>query len=153
MVKRVEKSILISDLTALDRFAAKLAPHLSAGDVIGLKGELGSGKTTFTQLLAKHLGVTDIVNSPTFTILKSYRGRLPLYHMDVYRLEKTGYDYELDDFIYGRGVSVIEWYPYIEEQLPEEFMAIEFVVTGEKTRILNVKGSGRHAETVRSLGA
>jgi len=149
----LEKTILIADLASLEGFAAKLAPHLLPGDVIGLKGELGSGKTSFTKLLAKHLGVTDVVNSPTFTILKSYKGRVPLYHMDVYRLEKTGYDYELDDFIYGRGVSVIEWYPYIEEQLPDELITIEFIVTGEKTRILKVKGSGRHAKTVASLSA
>jgi len=148
----LEKTFLIPNLASLESFAAKLAPHLLPGDVIGLKGELGSGKTSFTKLLAAHLGVTDVVNSPTFTILKSYRGRVPLYHMDVYRLEKTGYDYELDDFIYGKGVSVIEWYPYIEEQLPDELLTIEFIVTGETSRVLHVKGSGRHVQTVESLG-
>jgi tRNA threonylcarbamoyladenosine biosynthesis protein TsaE len=112
---------------------------------------LGSGKTTFTQFLAKHMGIRESVNSPTFTLLKIYRNELPLYHMDVYRLESIGYDYELDDFIYGDGVAVIEWYPYIERMLPPEMLTITIRVLGETAREITMEGSGEYARIVEDL--
>lgn len=97
------------------------------GTVITLDGDLGAGKTLFTQGLAEGLGVTEPVNSPTFTILQIYdTGRLPLYHFDVYRIGDCDEMDEIgfDDFIYGDGVSVIEWSEQIEDILPEHYMKI-----------------------------
>ena len=98
------------------------------GMVISLTGDLGVGKTVFTQGLAKGLGIEEPVNSPTFTIIQEYEdGRLPFYHFDVYRIgdieemDEIGYE----DYIYGEGVSLIEWANLIEEILPKERIEIQ----------------------------
>lgn len=104
-------------------FGQKLGREAVPGEIICLDGDLGVGKTVFTQGFAAGLGIDDYVNSPTFNIVKEYEGgRLPLYHFDVYRIgdpsemEEIGYE----DYFYGQGVSIIEWPGQIEELLPEE---------------------------------
>ena len=104
-------------------FGQKLGREAVPGDIICLDGDLGVGKTVFTQGFAAGLGIDDYVNSPTFNIVKEYEGgRLPLYHFDVYRIgdpsemEEIGYE----DYFYGQGVSIIEWPGQIEELLPKE---------------------------------
>ncbi len=105
----------------------KMGEQAEAGQVICLNGDLGVGKTVFTQGFAKGLGIEEPVNSPTFTILQEYEdGRLPFYHFDVYRIgdvsemEEIGYE----DCFYGEGVSLIEWSELIEEILPNDVIAI-----------------------------
>ncbi len=101
------------------------------GEVIALIGDLGVGKTVFTQGFAAGLGVTEPVNSPTFTILQIYEdGRIPLYHFDVYRIEDPEEMFEVgfDDYLYGQGVCLIEWANIVEDILPEQ----RKVVTIEK---------------------
>ncbi len=147
----MKKSILIHNLEELNQLAFTIAKTLKKGSIVGLKGTLGSGKTTFTQFLAKHLGIVDNVNSPTFTILKIYKGPLPLYHMDVYRLEDIGYDYELDDFIYGEGVAVIEWYPYIQTMLPNDILEITIEVLNESERFVHLEGRGIYEPTIKAV--
>ena len=97
------------------------------GQVITLTGDLGVGKTVFTQGLAKGLGIEEPVNSPTFTIVQVYEGgRLPFYHFDVYRIgdieemEEIGYD----DYFFGQGICLIEWADLIEEILPEKLIKV-----------------------------
>ena len=148
----MEKTILIHSLEEMKQFAKNLTCACFPGSIIGLKGDLGSGKTTFTKYLCHFLGIEGNVNSPTFTILKEYKGPINVYHMDVYRLENIGYDYELDDFIYGDGVAIIEWYPYIENMLPKEILEIEFTICDSESRIAHVKGSGKYEKCVQSLG-
>lgn len=104
-------------------FGQKLGREAVPGGIICLDGDLGVGKTVFTQGFAAGLGIDDYVNSPTFNIVKEYEGgRLPLYHFDVYRIgdpsemEEIGYE----DYFYGQGVSIIEWPGQIEELLPKE---------------------------------
>lgn len=99
----------------------------SPGDVYALHGDLGVGKTVFTKGLAKGLGIAEAVNSPTFTILQIYdTGRLPLYHFDVYRIEDPEEMEEVgfDDYIFGQGVSIIEWPEKIAEILPEHVVNV-----------------------------
>lgn len=105
------------------------------GDVYTLTGDLGVGKTVFTQGLAKGLGIEESINSPTFTIVQIYEeGRLPLYHFDVYRIgdveemEEIGFE----DYVYGQGVSLIEWANLIEEILPENRIDITIEKNLEK---------------------
>ena len=86
-------------------FAERLGELLQPNQVITLDGDLGAGKTTFTKGLAKGLGVKRTVNSPTYTIVKEYRGRMPLYHMDVYRLEDSEEDIGFDEYFSGEGVT------------------------------------------------
>ncbi|MFL9651994.1 tRNA (adenosine(37)-N6)-threonylcarbamoyltransferase complex ATPase subunit type 1 TsaE [Exiguobacterium chiriqhucha] len=116
--------------------AEKLATLVKAGTVITLNGDLGAGKTTFTQGFGKGLGVTRNVNSPTFTIMKQYQGRLPLYHMDVYRLEDTGDDIGLEEYINGDGVAIVEWSNLIKSSLPTERLAITIERIGDEERQL-----------------
>lgn len=113
--------------------AAQLAQLLEPKDVILLEGDLGAGKTTFTKGLAKGLGIETVIKSPTYTLIREYtKGRLPLYHMDVYRLEDGGgEDMGLEEYLYGNGVSVIEWATFIEEELPDAYLTIRLVPTGE----------------------
>lgn len=102
--------------------AAELAKSVKSGDVICLNGDLGVGKTAFVQGLAKALGVTDYVSSPTFTIVNSYDGSLPLHHFDVYRINDCEEMYEIgyEEYICGDGISVIEWSENILDILPCE---------------------------------
>ena len=113
--------------------AAKLAKWLEPGDLILLEGDLGAGKTTFTKGLATGLGIKRVIKSPTYTIIREYLdGRLPLYHMDVYRLEETGgMDLGLEEYFEGEGVSIVEWAKFIPEDLPTEYLQIKLQPAGE----------------------
>jgi len=113
-----------TDSEETSQFAARLAGYLQPGDVIALEGDLGAGKTTFTKGLAKGLEIKKTVNSPTFTIIKEYKGKLPLYHMDVYRVADAFEDLGFDEYFEGEGVTVVEWAHLIEEQLPEDRLTI-----------------------------
>lgn len=105
--------------------------------VICLEGELGSGKTVFTKGFAKALGIEDTITSPTFTIIKEYlNGELPLYHMDVYRLEETEENIGVTDYFSKGGVTIVEWSDIIKDKLPSERLVIKFKIIDEDTRIL-----------------
>ncbi|ANZ61620.1 tRNA threonylcarbamoyladenosine biosynthesis protein TsaE [Secundilactobacillus paracollinoides] len=106
----------------------QLAPFLQPKDIILLDGDLGAGKTTFTKGLALGLGIKRNVKSPTFTIIREYQeGRIPLYHMDVYRLEEGGGDeLGLDEYFNGDGVSVVEWSQFVASELPDDYLRIAF---------------------------
>lgn len=109
------------------RIAEELGKNAKAGDVICLIGDLGVGKTLFSQGFATGIGIEEPVNSPTFTIVQEYdEGRLPLYHFDVYRIEDSEEMEEVGftDMIYGDGVSLIEWANLIEDILPEKYTQI-----------------------------
>ncbi|MBU9723680.1 MULTISPECIES: tRNA (adenosine(37)-N6)-threonylcarbamoyltransferase complex ATPase subunit type 1 TsaE [Bacillaceae] len=124
--------------------AEQLAERLQPGDVITLEGDLGAGKTSFTKGLAKGLGITRNVNSPTFTIIKEYKGRLPLYHMDAYRIEDEYEDFGLEEYFEGEGITVVEWPSMISEQLPSEKLAITIEHSGETERKLRFQPQGEH---------
>jgi len=148
----MEKYRIIDGLSSMEAFAKQLSEFLFDGFVLCLDGDLGAGKTTFTKFLGKYMGIEDTINSPTFTIMKLYEGDRPLYHMDVYRLNGIGMDYELEEYIYGDGVSVIEWYHHIEEILPEERLEIEVEILDATKRKLRLKGCGKYAKIVEKIG-
>lgn len=129
----------------------QLAPALQARDVILLDGDLGAGKTTFTKGLALGLGIKRNVKSPTFTIIREYQGgRLPLYHMDVYRLEDgSGDELGLDEYFNGDGVNVVEWSTFITDELPAQYLRIVFKRdddAGESQRTLQFEPVGERFE-------
>ncbi|MBP2623524.1 tRNA (adenosine(37)-N6)-threonylcarbamoyltransferase complex ATPase subunit type 1 TsaE [Streptococcus oricebi] len=105
----------------------KLAEKLEAGDVLVLTGDLGAGKTTFTKGLAQGLGIGQMIKSPTYTILREYEGRLPLYHLDVYRIGQDPDSIDLDDFLFGEGVTVIEWGELLGESLPDDYLQLNLL--------------------------
>lgn len=130
-------SMVIESFCPEDTFVLgqKIGELVKPGTVISLVGDLGVGKTVFTQGLAKGLGITEPVNSPTFTIVQVYDGgRLPFYHFDVYRIgdieemDEIGYE----DYFYGSGVTMIEWANLIEEILPEHYTEIKIEKDLEK---------------------
>lgn len=119
-----------------DRLAAGLSEYAAPGWVVALDGDLGAGKTRFSQAMARCLGVTDVVNSPTFTIIKEYEGsRYPFYHMDAYRvsLEEAG-DLGLDEYFCGDGVTLVEWANRIEPLLPPERLSVAIAVLADGER-------------------
>ena len=116
-------------------FGKWIGENTLPGQVYTLVGDLGVGKTVFTQGVAEGLGITEPVNSPTFTIIQEYEsGRMPFYHFDVYRIgdieemEEIGYD----DYFYGNGICLIEWANLIEEILPEQIIEITIEKNLEK---------------------
>ena len=104
----------------------KIGSMLKGGEIIAMQGTLAAGKTTITKGIAEALGVTDTITSPTFCLISEYEGRIPLYHMDVYRLD-GGEDFinlGVEDLIYGKGVSIIEWSEKVMSELPKKTIVL-----------------------------
>ncbi|MFC6169723.1 tRNA (adenosine(37)-N6)-threonylcarbamoyltransferase complex ATPase subunit type 1 TsaE [Loigolactobacillus jiayinensis] len=135
---------------ATQKVGAALGQLVQPGSVIFLQGDLGAGKTTFTKGLAAALGIQQYVKSPTFTLIREYTsGRLPLYHMDVYRLENGGGDeLGLEEYFNGAGVSVVEWPQFIEDEWPDDYLQIEIkkVATNDQQRQLLFHPQGQRYE-------
>lgn len=113
---------------------------------ICLNGELGSGKTLFTKGIAKAMGIKENITSPTFTIIKEYDGELPLYHMDVYRLDGNTDGLGLEEYYHKGGVVVIEWADTILDVLPEERLDITIKTLSEEKRMLIITPYGKRYE-------
>ncbi len=114
--------------------------------IICLDGELGSGKTVFTKGIANALGIQESITSPTFNIIKEYEGELPLYHMDVYRLDGNTDGYGIEEYFTKGGVVVIEWSDTIKDILPKEYLHIKFKVVDENKRVLILTPYGKQYE-------
>lgn len=115
--------------------------------IICLTGELGSGKTVFTKGIAQALGIEDNVTSPTFSIIKEYEnGEMPLYHMDVYRLDGDTTGVNIEDYFTKGGLVVIEWAETIKDILPKERLDIKFKILDENKRLLQITPYGKQYE-------
>ncbi|HAB67488.1 MAG TPA: tRNA (adenosine(37)-N6)-threonylcarbamoyltransferase complex ATPase subunit type 1 TsaE [Firmicutes bacterium] len=135
-----------SELETME-FAENLESEKFPGMVICLDGELGSGKTVFVKGFAKALGINETITSPTFSLVKEYmEGEMPLYHMDVYRLDDSNDEFGLSDYLNQDGVCIIEWPEMIENQLPDERLDIKFKVVGDNTRVLVITPYGQKYE-------
>lgn len=126
----------VHDEAGTAAIAAALAAHAEPGMLLALDGDLGAGKTLFAQRFAAALGVPGIVNSPTFTIIKEYEGgKLPFYHMDVYRVTMDEADeLGLDEYFFGAGVTLVEWASRIVPLLPDERLDVTIEVAGPTAR-------------------
>ena len=133
-----------TELIALGKQLGKL---LEKQDVIILSGDLGAGKTTFTKGIAKGLGIDQMIKSPTYTIVREYEGRLPLYHLDVYRIGNDPDSIDLDDFLFGDGATIIEWGELIEPSLSDAYLKI-FIRKLEDGRELAFEAHGARAEAL-----
>lgn len=116
--------------------------------IICLDGELGSGKTMFTKGIANALGINESITSPTFNIIKEYDGELPLYHMDVYRLDGVTDGVGIEEYFTKGGIVVIEWADTIKHILPKERLDIKIKIAGENKRVLVIKPYGRAYEEI-----
>ena len=127
-------------------YGYKIGKLLEAGDCILLAGDLGAGKTTFTKGIGKALGVKRVINSPTFTIVKEYHGDLDLYHLDLYRLDGLGNDFDLEEYFSRDGVVVCEWPDNVSEIIPDEYLLIEIFRREEDVRLFKLTAHGKRYE-------
>lgn len=132
-------NITIKNINEMDNLARFLAYRAVPNDVLLLNGDLGAGKTTFSQFFGKALGVKRKINSPTFNIIKSYTGRLTLHHMDCYRLKEAEEDLGFDEYFFDEGVTLLEWPEMIDEFLPDDYLEITIKVDTSNTMQRNVK--------------
>ena len=137
--------ITVNNLDETKQIGKIIGMCLDKGDVLCLDGDLGVGKTSLTQFIAREFGVDEYITSPTFTIIKEYEGRLPFYHMDVYRLDSADdmYDLGYEEYIYSEGVTVIEWSEKVKEILPEERINIYIKRVDDDKRTLHIEGTGK----------
>ena len=135
------KEIIIKSPKEMIELGEKLGRVAFPNMLITMLGDLGAGKTTMTKGIAKGLGINGVVNSPTFTIMKIYEGRLKLYHLDVYRIENPLDDFELEEYFEDDGVCVIEWANQINELLPHDRLDIEILDLGNDKRKVIFKSS------------
>ena len=140
---------LISDSESkTEEIAARLAQRLRAGDVIAYTGGLGAGKTAFTRGLARGLGCSGTVTSPTFAIVNSYEGRIPLNHFDMYRIDgfDSLYSTGFFDYLDGSSVCAVEWSENIPEYLPDNTIYIDIRRIDDDTREITITGDERFGD-------
>ena len=118
----------------------KIGKLLKKGDIIAMQGTLAAGKTTITKGIAQALGITETITSPTFCLISEYEGTMPLYHMDVYRLDGTEDFINLgtDDMLYGGGVSIIEWSEKIMDELPSSTIILKITPQEDGKRLIEI---------------
>ena len=137
----------VKDEDQMIELGRRLGECLNAGDLVLLEGDLGAGKTTLAKGIGQALGVKKVINSPTFTILKVYQGRVPLYHLDVYRLEGMNQELGFEEYYEGDGVCLVEWAQFVEEDLPKERLEIT-ISHLEQGRKVDMIGKGKHYEEI-----
>jgi len=151
------KIFKIADLEHTRRFGSLLASLVAPGDVVGLCGDLGAGKTTLTGHVAHSLGVPEEthVTSPTFTLIKEYQGRFPIYHMDLYRLGDPSEIYDLGVWEYydGDGVCLVEWCDRFDDLWPKRALVLHIELGRDEQRIIRASGLLRGAELVEALAS
>ena len=133
-------------------FAKKIASKLNKGDILVLSGDLGSGKTKFTEGFLSYFGLEDEISSPTFTIVNEYKkDNINIYHFDVYRLEDSSEFYAIGgDEYFENGICLIEWGELIQDALPNEYIKIDFSRNdlNENERVLNIKSIGEKYDNI-----
>lgn len=149
-------TLQLRDLSDTEKLGWFLGATIVPGDVLCLDGDLGAGKTTLAQSIARGLGVPEdcYVTSPSFAILHEYEGRIPMYHMDFYRLHDVSevIDLGFEEYFYKSGVSVIEWSERAREILPEERLVIELCREVDATRNVVIRASSGFYERIKSIG-
>jgi len=142
--------LTINNLEDMKKFANVLVKNLNVGSLILLNGDLGAGKTTLTQFIGKSLGVKRTINSPTFNIIKSYRGsELKLHHMDCYRLEDQEDDLGFDEYFEDKAIIVIEWSEFIKDLLPNDYLSITINVKDENKRLITIDAHGDEYKKIK----
>lgn len=135
------KEFLITSDQEMQELGYKLGELAFPNMLITLEGDLGAGKTTMTKGIGKALGVTKIINSPTFTIMKIYEGKYTLYHMDVYRIDNNSGDDYLTEYMESGGVCVIEWANNISELISDDHLEIDITIDENFNRIVRMTGN------------
>ena len=151
-----ELKIQINSIEEMWDFAKDLVKYCKPNQVIALNGDLGAGKATFTKGIGQALGVKRVINSPTFTIMKIYdvtnhvNDIKKLYHLDVYRIGSSNDDFELEEYFYQNGLTIIEWANIIEDLLPEDTWVINIYRLSDVKRLVELKNFPD--EVVKTIG-
>lgn len=151
MRTRKIKEIVTHNPEGTLKWGARLAAQLREGDIICLSGDLGAGKTTLVKGIARGLKIKEVqVNSPTFILMNSYQGRLPLYHFDLYRIDgpKDILNIGYEEFLYSDGVSVVEWADKLGSLFPDDCVKIQLSMRGENERRLKVSSRGKRSRQI-----
>ncbi len=145
----MEYKVAIKNESETIELAQNIESEKFSNMIICLQGDLGSGKTIFAKGIAQSLGIDETITSPTYTIIKEYTsGEMPLYHMDVYRLDGNIKDIGIEEYFHKPGIIVIEWADTIEEYLPEERLDIKIKIIDENRRLFIIKPYGKKYEDV-----
>ena len=132
--------VIVNNADETYRLGKYIGERLSKGAVLSLNGDLGAGKTHMTKGIAEGMGIKDYITSPSFTILNTYEGDIPLYHFDVYRIDDIREMYEIgfEEYLYGEGVCVIEWGNMVSELLPDDTIKLFIVKLGDDAREIDI---------------
>lgn len=134
----MKKKFIINSPEEMVQLGQQIGNQTFENMLITLHGDLGAGKTMLSKGIAKGMDITDVVNSPTFTIMKIYQGKFTLFHMDVYRLNDASDDFDLEEYFEQDGVCIIEWAEHISEILPSELLHIEITRISDTSREVEI---------------
>lgn len=152
--------LMIQDESQMQRFGHLLGESLRSGDIVGLTGDLGAGKTTLTKAIAKGMGIDEHITSPTFTIVNEYdgdlaKGLVPLYHFDVYRIsdEEEMYDIGYEEYFFGKAACVVEWANLIPNLMPEEslWLDLRLGTSNPEERVIHLRWETHFADRVEAI--
>ncbi len=132
----------------MEKLGRSIGALCRSSDVICLRGSLGAGKTVFAKGVARALGIGEAIVSPTFTLVQEYDGRIPMYHMDLYRITSEE-DFQMiggEDMLYSDGVCLIEWSEIINDMLPDGTLFVQIAVNSDQSRTVTLTGSGHLLE-------
>ena len=138
----MDKTLICKTADDMENLGRSIGETCKAGTVISLRGSLGAGKTVFAKGVARSLGIEEAIVSPTFTLVQEYEGRLPMYHMDLYRITSED-DFQMiggEDMLYSDGVCLIEWSEVIDALLPKGTIFVQITVNEDQSRTVRMSG-------------
>ena len=138
----MDKTFTIRTAEDMEALGRSIGEKCTPGTVISLRGSLGAGKTVFAKGVARSLGINEAIVSPTFTLVQEYEGRLPMYHMDLYRITSED-DFQMiggEDMLYSDGVTLVEWSEIINDTLPIGTLFVQITVNDDQSRTVVIKG-------------
>jgi len=138
----MERTVVCKTAQDMEDLGRSIGEKCKAGSVISLRGSLGAGKTVFAKGVARSLGIEEAIVSPTFTLVQEYDGRLPMYHMDLYRITSED-DFQMiggEDMLYSDGVCLIEWSEVIDALLPKNTLFVTIIVNDDQSRSVTLHG-------------
>ncbi len=147
----MKKEIIINSDNLMQELGEKIGRLCFPNTLITMEGDLGAGKTTMTKGIGKGLDIKRVINSPTFTIMKIYEGRLTLYHMDVYRIDENSGDDYLEEYFQNGGVCVIEWAGNIEGMIKDNHMKINILINKDNSRKVIIEGNNEYERIIDKL--
>ena len=138
----MDKTFTVRTAEDMEALGRSIGEKCTPGTVISLRGSLGAGKTVFAKGVARSLGINEAIVSPTFTLVQEYEGRLPMYHMDLYRITSED-DFQMiggEDMLYSDGVTLVEWSEIINDTLPVGTLFVQITVNDDQSRTVVIKG-------------